>query len=139
MKDSKDLVSVPPAEDTGNADFYWWAYDDGTEAGMVIERRPKRETYHKLFDNDFQRKEYQGKIAEKHKRKKNAFEKNKVTLKCDLYQVSLSTDQIRGFSSELQNIAEKGKASFLQMVEACGQDAAARAEVLKLVSALMAA
>lgn len=139
MKDSKDVGSVPAAEDTGNTDFYWWAYDDGTEAGVVIEKKPKRETYHKLFDNNFQRKEYQGKIAEKYTRKKNAFEKNKLTLKCDLYQVCLRTDQIQGFPSELQDIAEKGKNNFLQMLEACGQDTAARAEVLKLVSALMAA
>lgn len=130
-------MPVPAAKDTERTEFYWWAYDDGTETGVLISRKPKREASHRLFDNHLQRKEFQRKIEEKDKQ--NKFEINKLTLKCELYQVCLRTDQIQGFPFELRNIAEKGKINFLRMLEACGQDTTARTEVLKLVSTLIAA
>lgn len=126
-----------PFQNRKELDFFWWAYDDGSEAGAAIDSREDEEVYAKTFDSHAHRKAFQNAVKARSEKKDYEFEKNRLTLDCGLKQVELQAEGIDVFPSELRTIAANGRVHFLRMLEACGQDSEARAAVLTLFSALL--
>ena len=58
-------------------DFFFWSYDDGTEAAVAIDQDSKEEIYSKIFDDKAARKQYQERIQAQDEKKELNFEKNK--------------------------------------------------------------
>lgn len=126
-----------PFQNRKELDFFWWEYDDGSEAGAAIDDQDDEEVYAKTLDSRAHRKAFQNAVKARSKKKDYEFEKNRLTLDCGLKQVDLRAKNIEIFPSELAAIAANGKTHVLRMLEACGQDLDARTAVLTLFSALL--
>jgi hypothetical protein len=127
----------PQEKEKSGTEFFWWAYDDGTEAGAAIDVKSKKEICSKIFKNKEERIKFQQTIKAKNK-KKFEFEKNKLMLKSGLPQFDLRANGII-LKWQKAEIAKNGREHLFRMLEACGQDFKARAEVIKLISSLLSA
>lgn len=112
-------------------DFFFWRYDDGSEAAVAIDCESEEEVYARVFDDKDARKDYQKQLKAQNKRKGMDFEKNKVKLKSGL-------DYVESATGDRKKITIAAKPHLLQMLEACGQDLEARAQMVQLFSTLLA-
>lgn len=132
---SNDLLgSIKPLrlpEFPHTTDFFFWRYDDGTEAAAAIDQDDEEEIYSKIFDDKADRKQYQEYVQAQNKKKKLDFEKNKLRLRTGLKYAESAV----GYRNDA---AAAAKPHLLRMLEACGQDLEARTQMIQLFSALMA-
>lgn len=112
-------------------DFFFWRYDDGTEAAAAIDQDNKKEIYSKIFDDKAARKQYQERIQAQNEKRELDFEKNKLSLNSGLSYAEPAVGNRR-------EIAAAAKPHLLHMLEACGQDLEARTQMIQLFSALLA-
>lgn len=120
---------LPPLSRT--TDFFFWQYDDGTEAAVAIDQDDMEEIYSKVFDDKAARKQYQERIRAQNEKKELDFEKNKLRIKSGLEYAEPAVGNRR-------KIAVAAKPHLLRMLEACGQDLEARTQMIQLFSALLA-
>ena len=80
--DAMRVFKIPSLPRT--TDFFFWSYDDGTEAAAAIDQDSAKERYAKVFDDKIARKQYQERIQMQNEKEKLNFEKNKLTLKSGL-------------------------------------------------------
>lgn len=124
--------STPKKEkDNTKMEFYYWVYDDGTSASATIDRKTRALTQTHIFCDDTKRKTCWSKLKAKYPKAKYY----NVKLECGLKQIRV----VQNSSSNSNHIVKVGMESFLQMLEACGQDISGRAEIMKLVSSLLSA
>lgn len=125
------MTKSTPKKDTAKMEFYYWVYDDGTEAGATINSSTRTLTQAHTFCDNTKRETCWNKLEAKHPKSKC----RKIKLECGLKQIRV----VQNSSSNSNHIVKVGMESFLQMLEACGQDISGRAEVMKLVSSLLSA
>lgn len=122
-------LSLPQFSRT--TDFFFWQYDDGTEAAVAIDPDDKKELYSKVFDDRTARKQYQERIRAQNEKKELEFEKNRLYINSGLHHAEPAV-------GNREEIAVAAKPHLLHMLEACGQDLEARAQMVQLFSALLA-
>ena len=121
-------IYIPPIPHT--TEFFFWKYGDGTEAAAAIDHEDEKEIYSKTFDDKTSRKKYQKSIQGKNEKRDLDFEKNKLSIHSGLNFVELPV----GHSKDA---ADKARPHLLRMLEACGQDLEARAQMIQLFSGLL--
>ena len=58
-----DIINAfHPPEFPHATDFFFWGYDDGTEAAAAIDADSMKEIYSKIFDDKAAHKQYQKRI-----------------------------------------------------------------------------
>lgn len=112
-------------------DFFFWQYDDGTEAAVAIDQDDKKEIYSKIFDDKAARKQYQKRIQAQNEKKELEFEKNRLYINSGLNYAEPAVGNRR-------EISASAKPHLLRMLEACGQDLDARTQMIQLFSGLLA-
>lgn len=119
--------------DEDETDFFWWEYDDGSNAAIAIDRKQNSILYKKLFDNREKRKEFQEKIKADTKKKNIEFDKVQLKIRSGLKQFEAFQAGYRWKDEATASYQELQK-----MLASCGMDQQARHNVLSLFSALLA-
>ena len=130
--EKKERKTVVVRLEVGTAFLYHWRYDDKSEGAFVFDTSRRKVLLARLFESAGQRKIFQQSYRNKVKKTRQAFESSKETISCGIQNCANMQQKMKYALTEQTE-------HLFKLLDACGKEAAAQGEVVKLFSGILAA